>query len=68
MTIKEFENYISDKYKRIALSRTEAAEELKLSVNGLINFAKDGKIKSFRAGNREMFVAGDIAEFMGLRA
>ncbi len=65
MTQKDFIQYIQDKYDRLSLHRAEAASEIPCSVNGLINFTKDGAIKGFKVGNRTMYRAADLAEYMG---
>ena len=67
MTQKEFIDYIANKYDRLTLSRPEAAHEADLSVNGIINFTKDGQIRAFKAGNRIKYLAADLATFMGYK-
>jgi len=42
------------------ITRKEAAEKLHISLNTLDTYAKDGKVKAYRLGNRVLYKSNEI--------
>ena len=66
MNKSQFVKYLSDKYHRMFLTKSETAHELDVTHVMIDNLRRSGELKSRKAGSKVLIDAIEIADYLKL--